>query len=132
VRAILADTGALYALADSSDRYHQQSQAELDVINRDNLAIIVPYPVYVETHKLILYRQGCANALVFAKRLLTEANLLNPTSEDYQDAVQLIEQFPDQKITLVDAVLAVLALNAGVPVWTYDYHFDVMQIQVWR
>jgi len=34
--------------------------------------------------------------------------------------------------SLCDAVTAILANQLKVPVWTYDYHFDVMQAQVWR
>lgn len=71
-------------------------------------------------------------ALSFSERLITQTNLLNPTSNDYQEALELIARFPDQSITLFDGVTAILARNMNLPVWTYDYHFDVMGIQVWR
>ncbi len=32
---------------------------------------------------------------------------------------------------LVDATLAVLSDRLELPVWTYDFHFDVMQIDMW-
>ena len=35
-------------------------------------------------------------------------------------------QYPDQTITLVDATTAVLSAKMNIPIWTYDYHFDVM------
>jgi predicted nucleic acid-binding protein len=40
--------------------------------------------------------------------------------------------FKDQPITLFDATVAVLAQRTGLPVWTYDHHFDVMRVPVWR
>ncbi len=37
-----------------------------------------------------------------------------------------------RRITLVDATVAALALRLGLEVWTYDHHFDVMRVPVWR
>ena len=58
--------------------------------------------------------------------------LINPDSEDYGRAVITLRNFPDQTITLVDATVATLALRLGLEVWTYDHHFDVMRVPVWR
>lgn len=132
MRAIIADTGPLYAAVDPDDQYHQRSQTELVKINQEKLAIIVSYPVYLETHKLILQWLGFSQALTFADNIRQTANLINPIDTDYEAAVKLVAKFPDQDITLCDAVTAILANQLKVPVWTYDYHFDVMQAQVWR
>jgi predicted nucleic acid-binding protein len=132
VRAIIADTGPLYAKVDQSDQYYARACSEVARINQEKLAVIVPYPILLEAHRLVLYSGGHQAAIAFAERLLAEANLINPTPADYQTAVQLIARFSDQQITLFDAVTAVLATTTGLPVWTYDYHFDVMGTQVWR
>ena len=132
MRAIIADTGPLYAQIDRDDQYHQQACFELQKINRDRLAIVIPYPIYLEAHKLILYSGGFEVAIAFAQNITNAANLINPTPEDYQTAIDLIARFADQKITLFDAVTATLATKLNLPVWTYDYHFDVMGISVWR
>jgi predicted nucleic acid-binding protein len=132
LRAIIADTGPLYAVVDPDDQYHQRSQSELAKVNREKLAIIVPYPVYIETHKLILQWLGFSQAISFADNIRQTANLINPIDTDYEAAVKLVAKYPDQNITLCDAVTAILANQLKVPVWTYDYHFDVMQTQVWR
>jgi hypothetical protein len=29
-------------------------------------------------------------------------------------------------------VLAVLVRRADIPIWTYDHHFDLMSVAVWR
>jgi predicted nucleic acid-binding protein len=132
MRAIIADTGPLYAAVDTDDQYHQQSQQELIKINQQKLAIIVPYPIYLETHKLVLQWLGVATALKFSKEIKQKANLINPNPDDYEAATSLIYKFTDQKITLFDAVTVILANQMNLAVWTYDYHFDVMQAQVWR
>jgi len=59
-------------------------------------------------------------------------SLVNPTPEDYQEAMQKLLAFPDQPITLFDATLAVLCGRLGAEVWTYDHHFDLMRAAVWR
>jgi predicted nucleic acid-binding protein len=63
---------------------------------------------------------------------ITSAALINPTVEDYRTAVTQVLALPDQSITLVDATVAAIASRLGLPVWTYDYHFDVMRVSVWR
>ena len=132
MRAIIADTGPLYAEADRSDQYHQRSRSELLKINREKLTVIVPYPIYLEAHKLVLYANGVQAAIAFAEGLALQTNLISPTPEDYQAALQLMSRFTDQQITLFDAVTAVLALQMQLSVWTYDFHFEVMGVPVWR
>ena len=48
------DTGPLYAAYDPSDRYHAQAIAEVQRLDAENCAVILPYPVMLETHSLIL------------------------------------------------------------------------------
>ncbi|MBD2603003.1 hypothetical protein H6G81_00330 [Scytonema hofmannii FACHB-248] len=60
MRAIIADTGPLYAAVDVDDQYHERSQAELQRIELKNLTVVVPFPVYLETYNLLLYRLGTA------------------------------------------------------------------------
>ena len=86
----------------------------------------------METHKLILQSLGITAALRFTKDIEQQVNFINPTSEDYQAATSIITKFPDQQITSFDAVTVVLANQINLPVWTYDYHFDIMKAQVWR
>ncbi len=131
-RGIIADTGPLYAAIDIDDQYHQRSQQELKIINQQKLAILVPYPIYLETHKLILQSLGITAALRFTRDIEKQVNFINPTAEDYQAATSIITKFPDQKITLFDAVTVILANQINLPVWTYDYHFDIMKAEVWR
>jgi predicted nucleic acid-binding protein len=132
LNAVIADTGPLYAETDIDDQYHERSRDELIRLNEDKFKIIIPYPILLEAHKLVLFKCGISAADAFVKRLATNTNLLNPMPQDYQQAFKLIRQFPDQKITIFDALVAVLSKQTGFPVWTYDYHFDVMNIHIWR
>lgn len=132
MNAVIADTGPLYAEIDKDDQYHEKARSELIKLNQNKTLLIVPYPILIEAHKLILYKCGFKAATIFVERMISNTNLVNPTPQDYQLAYHLISQFSDQKITLFDALVATLSQQMKLPVWTYDYHFDVMSIQIWR
>ena len=132
MKAILADTTPLYGAIDTSDQYHLRAQAELARIATEKLSVIIPFPVYLENYSLVLYRLGFSQAIRFTESCLESASLINPTPDQYLKAVEKVRHFPDQMITLVDASTAILSEQLKIPVWTYDYHFDVMSVPVWR
>ena len=132
MKAILADTTPLYGAIDTSDQFHARAQAEIQRIAKEKLIVVVSFPVYIETYSLLLYRLGFEQANRFSQNCLESANLLNPTEEQYLKAIKKVQQFLDQTITIVDALTAILADELNIPVWTYDYHFEVMKISVWR
>jgi predicted nucleic acid-binding protein len=132
-RTVLADTGPLYAAADPDDAHYQRARRELKRIARDKREVIVAYPTLAEAYTLVLYnRLGKEAALSWLDDVRSGVSLVNPTPEDYQEAMQKLLAFPDQPITLFDATLAVLCGRLGAEVWTYDHHFDLMRAAVWR
>lgn len=130
-RAVLADTNPLYAAVDEGDERHERAAKDLRRLDAEKWLIIVPYPTLLEAHALVLLRLGKAAARQWLT-LMSDAALVNPEMDDYRQAIAKIEGFPDQKITLFDGTLAVMAGRMGLPVWTYDHHFDVMRVPVWR
>ena len=129
--AVLADAGPLYAAVDPSDLHHQKAQRELQRMSYDGCNVIVSFSTMLEVHSLVLrkIRQGVALRWL---QEMADATLINPTPEDYRQASAKLSDFADQSITLFDATLAVLALRTGLPVWTYDHHFEVMRVPVWH
>lgn len=130
-RAVLADSGPLYAAVDEADEHYLEARRELETLDRDRRNVVIPYPVLLEAYSLVLCRLGVAAAHKWIG-FLAGASFINPDSEDYGRAVITVQNFPDQRITLVDATVAALALRLGLEVWTYDHHFDVMRAPVWR
>src|ERR1051325_9709419 len=130
-RAALADVGPLYAAADGSDAHHQQALQQLQKLARDRREVVVAYPTLLEAYSLVLFRMG-TNAAFKWLTYMAEASLVNPTPEDYREAVVRARALADQPITLFDAITAVMANRFGIQVWTYDHHFDLMRIAVWR
>jgi predicted nucleic acid-binding protein len=130
-RAVLADVGPLYAAADGSDAHHQQALQQLQKLARDRREVVVAYQTMFEAYSLVLFRMG-TNAAFKWLTYMAEATLVNPTPEDYREAILRVRALTDQPITLFDAVTAVMATRLGMQVWTYDHHFDLMRIAVWR
>jgi predicted nucleic acid-binding protein len=129
--AVIADTGPLYAAVDPHDGYHRRALEQLQKLAREKREIIVPFPILLEAYSLVLPRLGGKAA----DKWLTEtanAVLLNPTPEDYRQAFSRVRSLSDQSISLFDATLAALATRLNVEIWTYDHHFDVMRVPVWR
>jgi predicted nucleic acid-binding protein len=131
-RAVPADTGPLYAAVDPDDAYHARAHRELKRLVHGKYEVVVTYPTLLEAYTLVLYRLGIQAATAWLNDILNGAALLNPTSQDYHEAMTKLVAFPDQPITLFDAPAAVLATRLGIEVWTYDHHFDVMRAAVWR
>lgn len=131
MRAVLADTGPLYAAVDPEDEHHARALLELQKLNRDRHKIVILYSTLLEAYSLIMFSLGrdvAANWLLD----MAQTALVNPTSEDYWQAATRIRALTDQSITLFDAVAAVVATRLKVDVWTYDHHFEVMRVGIWR
>lgn len=132
MRGLLVDTGPLYALAIPSDQYHARARAEQQHLVREGLTVFTLYPVVAESYTLILRRVAPSVAQGWLRDVLERVSLLNPTEADYQEAIELLQRYPDQTISLFDALLAVLAQELELDLWTFDSHFDTLQRPVWR
>lgn len=130
-QAVLADTGPLYAAVDPRDAHHSRALRELQNFAVEKYEILVSFPTLIEVHALILLRFDPKIAFRWLREMEAAA-LVNPGAEDYQRAIARVQAFADQKITLFDAVAAAVAIRLQIQVWTYDHHFDVMRIPVWR
>lgn len=132
MRAVLVDSRPLYAAVDPDDRHHEQAQRQLQALEDERLSVVLAYQILLEAYTLIQYRLGQPAAARWLEDMRAVTSSLNPTPQDYHEAVALVDRFPDQSISLFDAKLATLATRLELPVWAYDHHFDAMQIPVWR
>jgi predicted nucleic acid-binding protein len=131
MRAVLADTGPLYAAVDPHDARHKQALRELSRLDDAKHQVVLAYPTLLEAYTMVLYRLGKNVASTWLDEI-GETAMINPTPEDYRDAFARVRALGDQDITLFDATVAALAIRMGLEVWTYDHHFDVMRVPVWR
>jgi predicted nucleic acid-binding protein len=130
-RAVLADSGPLYAAVDPHDAHHKRAISDLQKLDREKREVVVPYPILFEAYTMVLHRLR-RNAATDWLTDMANAALLNPTPEDYRKALVIIGALADQPLTLFDATVAALATRLNLEVWTYDHHFDVMRVSVWR
>jgi predicted nucleic acid-binding protein len=131
-RFVLADTGPLYAAVDRDDQHHSRAQAEIARLAEDRLAVAILRPTLMEAYSLVLYRLGARVAHDWLREVDGGALLVQPGVEDYTDAHALVQGFPDQAITLFDALVASAGRRLGTSIWTYDHHFDMLRASVWR
>ena len=120
IRAVLADTGPLYAAVDLDDQYHARAQEQLQSLADQGLSVVLAYPILLETYTLIRYRLGSVSASAWLEDVRDGSAWINPSPQDYRDATAVVGRFPDQSITLFDATLAIVASRLSLPVWTYD------------
>jgi predicted nucleic acid-binding protein len=130
-RAVLADTGPLYAAVDPDDQYHARAQAELIELAADGWQVLAILPTILEAYTLILHRLGIPTAHRWLDDLTGSATPLIPTAADATAAFALVRRYPDQDVTLFDALLAIVSTRLAATIWTYDAHFDILRADRW-
>lgn len=132
MRAVLADTGPLYALSDPDDQYHDRAHEEVRRLAQAHLPVVILWPIVLEAYGLVLRRLSLADAHQWLAELQSGADFINPDPEDYVQASMRVRRYPDQPITLFDALIAVMSERRELPVWTFDHHLDILGANVWR
>jgi predicted nucleic acid-binding protein len=97
--------------------------------------VIVPAPVLQELHQLIVHRKprNPSYALRAVTKVLEVYPLVFHTQGDVKTALELLAQYPDQTITLADAMLVSMAKREGARVLTFDHrHFGLMGAEVYQ
>ena len=131
-KAVLADTGPLYAALDPRDEKFEQAREDVSRLNSERLSVAVSFPILCESYSLVLYKLGIERARGWLEEVRGQASLVNPEARDYEAAADLISNYPDQALSMFDAVTAVLSERLELPVWSYDHHFDLMRVEVWQ
>ena len=110
--AILVDTGALYALADETDRWHQPVKAFLE---RHPAPLILPVTVLPETCYLLnVYLGQEAERRFVASAARGELILEAVTPADLRRCLELLETYADVNIGIVDASVVAIAERLNV------------------
>ncbi|HLK21434.1 MAG TPA: PIN domain-containing protein [Bryobacteraceae bacterium] len=98
--ALIADSGAIYALYDSRDRHHAAVVAMLD----ESETIILPMAILAEIDYLLRVRLGNRAVLRFLEGIQSGGYLLEPlTATDLIRCVSLIQTHADLNLGLADA-----------------------------
>ena len=130
-QAVIADTGPLYATVDPTDQYHLRARQELQQLELEGSEITIVVSTVFETYSLILRKLSAHHARRWLRELELGSNIIVPTAQDYHRALPVVHRFPDQDITLFDALLLAVRDRLSLPIWTFDHHFDILGAPRW-
>ena len=125
--AALVDTSALFAMADRGNVEHAALRSWIDGSDE---VLVVPATVLPEIDYLAGTRLGIAAELAILRAVATgELRLEHVTAADLSRCVELIEQYADSDIGLVDASVVALAERLRITrVLTLDRrHFAILR-----
>lgn len=132
---LFIDTGAWIALMERKDQFHARATNFLKSLDSSVKRVSSSY-VIAETYTWLRYRAGFSYAKQFLE--IMERSQQNGTIKiilGNQDTLQLAEQllkdFPDQKLSYVDAVsMAIMKIEQIDKVFGFDHHFYLLNFEV--
>ena len=124
--SILIDTGAWYALADSTDRHSREAGEYLEA-HAQRQELVTTTLVVGETWGLITSRGGRQAAMRFWEGLRdTRAEIVAVESRDLDAAWRIANSWSDQDFSLVDCTTFAVMERLGITeVFAFDSHFLV-------
>lgn len=124
--SMLVDTGAWYAIADTSDRYHEAAR-RFYTAHAGRTPFVTTARIVVETWTLLNSHLSRSAALTFWETLRathTPIVLLEPV--DLEAAWHIVQAFSDQAFSFVDCTTFALMERLGITeAFAFDAHFLV-------
>ena len=117
--AVIADTGALIALANANDQYHRPIRQFFGA-NRE--PVIIPCPVVPETCFILRTSMGAAVELEFLRSIRGHLMLEHYTAADAARVIEINEKYRDAEFGFVDATVMAMAERLNIQtVLTVDH-----------
>ena len=128
---VLADTGAIYALLDKTDKHHEEATAFYHDFS-ESTYIVIEY-VIVELMTLLRRRGFTRIAVKFREELeASQAWRFLPSSPEIERATFAVyRRFDDKAWSYTDcALLAVSRMLDDAPVFSFDHHIKQMGVMM--
>jgi uncharacterized protein len=125
--ALIADSGAIYALYDARDQHHS---AVADLIGEEPETIIVPMTIVAEIDYLLRVRLGNRAVLRFLEGIRIGGYVLEPlTPLDVNRCISLVQTYANLNLGIADASVIATAERLGtVRILTVDErHFRAIR-----
>jgi predicted nucleic acid-binding protein len=125
--AALVDTSGLLALLDADDRHHVAVRSTVEALREP---LVVPLLVLPEADYLVATRLGVrAEVALLEATVGGEVSVEAPTTQDLRRCLELIQQYADSDIGLVDASIVATAERLGITrLLTLDHrHFRMIR-----
>lgn len=124
---ILVDTSILLAAADAESESHLAAR---QLLEETPDALVLPVTVLPEIDYLVTVRLGVRAEVAVLRGLATSAFQLEPLLDaDFTRAIELVEQYADSEIGLVDASIVAIAERLRIRrIATLDHrHFAIFR-----
>lgn len=123
---MLVDTGAWYALADTSDRHHEEAK-RFYTEQPGRTAFATTDLIVAETCALLSAHLSREAALTFWETMrATQTAIFTADPVDLQAAWHIAQAFPDQAFSFVDCATFALMERLGIhEAFAFDAHFLV-------
>ena len=123
---MLVDTGAWYAIADTSDRHHEEA-SRFYTEHAGRTTLVTTDLIVAETWALLNSHLGRASALTFWDTLRqTRTAILTVDPVDLEGAWHIAQAFSDQAFSFVDCTTFALMERFGIAdAFAFDIHFLV-------
>jgi predicted nucleic acid-binding protein len=125
--AVLVDTSGLLALLDADDRHHVAIRS---TVEERREPLVVPLLVLPEANYLVATRLGVRTELAMLEAVVGgQVSVEAPSAQDLRRCLELIQQYADSDIGLVDASIVATAERLGITrLLTLDHrHFRMIR-----
>jgi len=124
VNSLLVDSGAWYALADTSDRHHEQAKTFMAKEGSQH-RLVTTNAVMWESWALLNKRLGRESAMLYWQQVRESGiSVMVLDERDEEAAWHIAKAYPDQDFSLVDLTSFAVMERLGISmVWTFDAHF---------
>ena len=129
---ILIDTGAYFALSDTTDANHERANGIRQRLLAEHWQLFTTNFIVAETHALMLTRLGYRFALRFLNDIeQSSTRIVRATPNDEQRARAIIRQYDDKRFSHTDAVSFAVMERLGIPqAFAFDRNFGQYGLQV--
>jgi predicted nucleic acid-binding protein len=130
---MLVDTGAWYAVADSSDGHHEEARRFYSE-QAGRTPFVTTDLIMAETWALMSSHLGRSAAITFWETLRdTRTPILTVEPVDLETAWQILQSFADQTFSFVDCTTFALMERLGIhEAFAFDAHFLVYRFGAGR
>ena len=125
-KSLFVDTGAWFALADSSDQYHDQAVNIFPELIKIYRQLITTNLVIAETYILIRRAIGHQPAITFLDNITASPRVVKIYSDNVleESAEDILRKYHDQDFSYTDAVsFAAMTQYGIIETFSFDHHF---------